>query len=81
MRKVKQLVVVNDTEHQQGCFMAVCEDGTLWNRSYKYAGPDGGNIGDPKLYALMWEQVDGPPEELQRVEEGWSATHHQREQQ
>jgi hypothetical protein len=61
-RKVRQLVVVSDTEHQEGIFAVVCEDGTMWERRYLYNGTAGGNRGLPENFANVWLQIQAPPE-------------------
>src|SRR5271157_1110696 len=64
-RKVIQLVVHPDAEYSpgmfsQGIFIALCDDGTIWDRQLKY---DRVGRGPATNYRYEWEQIQGPPEE------------------
>lgn len=56
-RKVVQLIVTSDTEYQQGSFLTLCDDGTIWIREYKYD-----RIGDGPAtnQRFEWTIIDGP---------------------
>ena len=60
-RKVIQLIVQSDSEYAQGHFLALCSDGSIWGRSYKY---DRDGDGPAYNQRFEWELYDGPPEEI-----------------
>ena len=63
-RKVIQLLVTPESENSpgcyaQGCFMALCDDGTIWDRSYKF---DREGDGPATNQRYEWAQIEGPPD-------------------
>ena len=58
-RNVVQLVVHPDYGAVEGFFMAVCDDGTIWERTYKY---DREGHGPATNARYEWDQIPGPPE-------------------
>ena len=60
-RKVIQILTINDTEYAQGCFMALCDDGSIWDRQLKRDREESGRYVNARF---EWVLVDGPPEEI-----------------
>lgn len=58
-RPVRQLVFVSDTEHAQGIFAVICEDGTMWERVRETRKTAKGNVVDAWF---VWKQIEPPPE-------------------
>jgi hypothetical protein len=63
-RKVIQLLVIPESENStgcyaQGCFMALCDDGTIWDRQYKC---DRGEDGCATNFRFEWDKIAGPPD-------------------
>jgi len=56
-RKVIQLLVNNDTEHQQGCFIALCDDGSIWERGIRV---ERGASGQWTSQVVEWVELEGP---------------------
>ena len=66
MRKVIQLIVQPDAEYSigtysQGVFMALCDDGTIWSRDYRFDVDE--TSGEPCNRRYEWTQIPGPPAE------------------
>lgn len=63
-RKVIQLLVQSDAEYSPGCyaqgmFIALCDDGTIWDRTYKC---DRAEDGLATNFRFEWDKIEGPPD-------------------
>jgi hypothetical protein len=57
-RKVIQLIVNSDSDHAQGDFIALCDDGSIWDRRYRCASQE-------EAPRFVWAPIDGPPEQIE----------------
>jgi hypothetical protein len=55
-RKVIQLIETNPQWGIGSALCAVCDDGTIWSRTY-------GCSGDPPKPGPIWNEMEGPPGE------------------
>lgn len=58
-RKVIQLIKHPDHDQGPGEMLALCDDGTIWERCFKYDREGcGGPISNQRY---EWDLIDGPP--------------------
>jgi hypothetical protein len=58
MTKAIQIVCQSPTDFSEGVFMVLCDDGTIWERVFKWSVDDKGK----SIPIFQWVRVDGPPE-------------------
>lgn len=63
-RKVIQIILIIDTEYAPGSFMALCDDGSIWER---VTNSEKLNTVEPFEYRYWyeWKPIQGPPESIE----------------